>query len=74
MNVYRKLLDLLPETDQREVGTVIAVSATHTELETRGGGSIKVLGTGVAPGQMAYFKGGRLEGPAPNLPTYDIEV
>ena len=73
-NVYRRLIDLLPENDQREVGKVVGTTTTHTLLQTRAGGSIKVLGTGVAVGLMAYFKGGRLEGAAPNLPTYDIEV
>lgn len=74
MNVYRRLIDLLPASDQREVGKVVSSTTTHTLLETRAGGSIKVLGTGVAEGQMAYYKGGRLEGAAPNLPIYDIEV
>lgn len=74
MSVYRKLVELLPETDQREVGKVVGTTTTHTLLQTRGGGSIKVLGVGVSTGQMAYYKGGRLEGAAPNLPVYDIEV
>lgn len=73
-NIYRLLVDLLPEQDQRNIGEVISVSGGHTLLQTLGGGTIKVLGDGVAVGSKAFFKGGRLEGPAPNLPSYEIEV
>lgn len=74
MNVYKQLIDLLPEADQLQVGTVQSVAGGHSVLVTLSGGTIKVLGDDVAVGQKAYFKGGRLEGAAPELPTYEIEV
>lgn len=73
-NIYRMLLDLLPEQDQRNIGEVVSVGGGYTLLQTLGGGTVKVLGEGVAVGNKAFFKGGRLEGAAPNLPSYEIEV
>jgi len=75
-NLFKRFLDLLPETDRRGIGTVQSVnpSAGTTSLATLGGGSITVLGTGVAVGAKAFYKGGALEGEAPNLPSYEIEV
>lgn len=73
-NIYRMLVDLMPEQDQRNIGEVIGVSGGYTLLQTLGGGTVKVLGDGVAVGNRAFYKGGRLEGAAPNLPSYEIEV
>jgi len=73
-NIYRLLVDLLPDQDQRNIGEVISVSGGYTLLQTLGGGTVKVLGDGVAVGNRAFFKGGRLEEAAPNLPSYEIEV
>jgi len=66
----------LPETDRRGIGTVQSVNPTAgtTTLVTLGGGSLTVLGTGVGVRGKAFYKGGALEGPAPNLPSYEIEV
>lgn len=73
-NIYRLLVDLLPEQDQRNIGEVISVSDGYTLLQTLGGGTVKVLGDGIPVGSKAFFKGGRLEEAAPNLPSYEIEV
>jgi len=74
MNLFRKFISLLPQTDRRGLGTVTATTATTTTLSTLGGGSITVQGTGVEVGSQAYYKGGVLVGEAPNLPSYEIEV
>lgn len=59
-NLFKQFVALLPERDQRNIGEVIAVNATAntTTLSTFGGGSIVVVGTGVAIGDKAFFKGG----------------
>ena len=75
-NILRKFMDLLPETDQRNIGTVASINLTAgtSTITTLGGGAVTVLGTSVSVGQKAYFKGGRLEGAAPDLQSYEIEV
>ena len=75
-NLFKQFVALLPERDQRNIGEVTAVNATAntTTLSTFGGGSLVVVGTGVAIGDKAFFKGGLLEGTAPNLPIYEIDV
>ena len=75
-NILRKFIDLLPEQDQRNIGTVASINLTAgtSTLTTLSGGAVTVLGTSVAVGQKAFFKGGRIEGSAPNLPSYEIEV
>ena len=75
-NLFKQFVDLLPEADQRNIGTVSSVSEINqtTTLTTLGGGSVVVIGTGVAVGSKAFYKAGKLEGAAPNLPVYEIEV
>ena len=75
-NIYKKLVELLPAADQRNIGTVETVNASAgtTTLITLGGGSVTVLGASLSVGDKAYFKGGLLEGKAPDLPVYEIEV
>lgn len=73
-NLYRRLLDLLPEQDQRNIGRVESISHGWSILATRGGGTIKVLGDSVPVGRNAFYKGGRLETAAPDLPSFEIEV
>lgn len=75
-NILRKFIELIPEQDQRNIGTVSSVntSAGTTNLTTLSGGAVTVLGTSVEVGKKAYFKGGRIEGEAPNLPYHEIDV
>lgn len=75
-NILRKFIDLLPEKDQRNIGTVSSINSTAgtSTLTTLSGGSVTVIGTNVEVGKKAYFKGGVIEGEAPNLPVYEIEV
>lgn len=75
-NLFKQFRDLLPEADQRNIGTVISVSEANqtTTLSTLNGGSVVVIGIGVAVGSKAFYKAGKLEGSAPALPVYEIEV
>ena len=74
MNLFKQFQALLPGADPLLVGTVTATTGTSTTLETPGGGVVIVRGGGVAIGQKAFYRGGELEGEAPDLPTYEIEV
>lgn len=74
MNLFKQFLELVPGADPLLVGTVTAVGATTTTLQTMGGGVVVVRGGGVAIGQRAFYRGGELVGEAPALPTYEIEV
>ena len=74
MNLFKQFQALIPGADPLLVGTVSATTGTSTTLETPGGGVVIVRGGGVAIGQKAFYRGGELEGEAPDLPTYEIEV
>lgn len=74
MNLFKQFQALIPGADPLLVGTVTATTGTGTTLETPGGGVVIVRGGGVAVGQKAFYRGGELEGEAPDLPTYEIEV
>ncbi|QLL89853.1 hypothetical protein GWG10_17785 [Aeromonas caviae] len=74
MNLFKQFQALIPGADPLLVGTVTVTTGTSTTLETPGGGVVIVRGGGVAVGQKAFYRGGELEGEAPDLPTYEIEV
>ena len=74
MNLFKRFLELVPGADPLLVGTVTAVGATTTTLQTMGGGVVVVRGGGVPIGQKAFYRGGELAGAAPDLPTFEIEV
>jgi len=74
MNLFKQFQELIPGADPLLVGTVSATTGTSTTLETPGGGVVIVRGGGVPIGQKAFYRGGELEGEAPDLPTYEIEV
>lgn len=74
MNVYKKMRQLLVNQDPRLIGKVVTVSGGRSIIQTPSGGLVTVVGTGVAEGSMAYYKGGVLEGEAPTMTTYEVEV
>lgn len=74
MNLFKRFLELIPGADPLLVGTVTATNSTSTTLEALGGGVVIVRGGGVAIGQKAFYQAGAIVGPAPDLPTYEIEV
>lgn len=72
-NIYRQLLDLLPQSPLL-VGTVAAVHGNGTTTITMPGGSqIRVRGVGVVATQV-FVKDGVIESEAPDLPFAVIEV
>lgn len=57
------------------VGEVLSHEPDGTSvLRLPGGGSARVRGTTVPIGSMAFYRTGAIEGPAPTLPTYAVEV
>lgn len=74
MNLFKQFQELIPGADPLLVGTVSATTDTSTTLETPSGGVVIVRGGGVAIGQKAFYQSGAIIGPAPDLPTYEIEV
>lgn len=67
----------LAGNDPLLVGKVIAHrdDGSGTSLiELPGGGQVVASGQGVPVGQMAFVRGGKIEGPAPDLPGIEIEV
>ncbi len=73
MNLYRQLIELLPT----EPLTVATVSATHTDetvtVAYPGGATQRVRGT--APvGSAVFIRSGQIQGGAPELDFFTIEV
>lgn len=74
MNLYRQFQTLLP-LEPLLLGTVEAHQDDGTSTITLlGGGTLKVSGVSVAIGAKAFIQGGRIVGPAPDLPGEIIEV
>ena len=74
-NIYRALLDLLPN-DPLQVATVASIntSAGTSVVTYPGGGVQTVRGTSVAAGHDCFVRAGLIEGAAPDLPLIVIEV
>ena len=73
-NPWKKLKGLLPEAPLL-VGAVTAIHPDGTTtVQTLGGGILRVRGQGVSIGSKAFVRGGVLEGPAPNLPSYTVAI
>jgi len=75
-NPYRALIDLLPQADQLNVGAVESVNTTAntTTLTLMDDSTIVVRGTELSVGDKAFYRNGIIEGKAPDLPVYEIEV
>lgn len=72
MNIYNKLLGLLPKTPT-DVGTVVSVYTDGLLVELQRGGYVRV--TGVANlGDRVFIKAGASLGLAPTLIGVTIEV
>ena len=72
--LYRRLLELLPQSPLL-VGTVVAVNADGTStVALPDGGTLVVRGTSVAVDEDAFVRDGVIEGAAPVLPTFTIEI
>lgn len=72
-NWWRRFRDLLPDSP-RLVGTVTTNHGDGTvTVSLQGGGTLRVRGTTTA-GASVYVRDGAIEGAAPALPTYDVEI
>ena len=71
-NLYAQFLELLPNRPV-QIGVVAQVSDGSATLDVVGGGTTVVRGT-ASVGAKVYFRDGIVEGLAPDLPTYNIEV
>lgn len=71
-NLFAEFLDLLPR-EVKLVGVVESVSDGQPVVALSGGGKVKARGT-AAVGDRVYVRGGVVEGPAPELPSFTTEV
>lgn len=71
-NPYALLRELLPEAPL-QVGTVSVVSNGVASITLPGGGIAQARGEATV-GDKVFFRGGAIEGPAPNLPLVEIEI
>lgn len=71
-NLYARFRRLVP-TDPLLTGEIVAVLDGSVVVEQPGGGRQTIRGEGTV-GDLVYFRAGAIEGPAPTLPYYLIEV
>ncbi len=73
-NVFRALLDLLPQTPLT-IGEVVATHGDDTStVQYLGGGQQRVRGTGFAVAAKVFVRSGVIEGAAPTLAAFVVEV
>lgn len=70
-NLYRRLLDLLPNSPL-QVGDVTSVDGGVATVTLPGGGVATVRGA-AAPGDRVFFRDSVIEGAAPNLTFVEVE-
>jgi len=74
VNLYKRLLELIPH-DILLVGEVTAHNADGTStVELPDGSLIRARGQTVAVGDKAFVEAGQIQGDAPDLPAYDVEI
>lgn len=74
VDLWKRFEGLLPSS-AITLGTVTAINTDGTStLSTPEGGTLRAIGTSVGVGANVYVQFGRITGPAPNLPTYDLTV
>ncbi|AXQ27582.1 hypothetical protein D0B54_02350 [Solimonas sp. K1W22B-7] len=74
MNIWKQFQQLLP-SDPQLVGEVLRHNADgSSSVELPGAQVIRVQGQSVAAGLRAFVQGGRIQGEAPDLPTYELPI
>jgi len=74
LNLFARFKRLLP-SDPLLAGEVISHNSGGTStIELPSGGQVRARGQGVAVGSNAYISGGRVQGEAPSLTTYEVDV
>lgn len=72
-NLWRRFQDLLPNAPLL-IGTVVTRHGDGTvTVELLGGGLLRVTGEG-AQGDRLFVRANEVIGPAPTLPTVEIEI
>ncbi|MET2548026.1 hypothetical protein [Ralstonia pseudosolanacearum] len=72
-NLWRQFEALLPDSPLL-VGTVVTRHDDGTvSVQLLGGGLVRAIGAG-EPGQRLFVRGTEVVGPAPMLPSVDIEI
>jgi cation transporter-like permease len=73
-NLFRGLIELLPKTPLT-IGEVVAVHGDDTStVQYLGGGQQRVRGTGFAVAAKVFVRAGVIEGVAPSLAAFVVEV
>lgn len=72
-NVYRALLDILPQTPL-QVATATATHADGTTTITHPGGAQQRVRGQATPGTKVFIQSGQIQGPAPSLTTLTIDI
>jgi hypothetical protein len=74
IDVWKRFEGLLP-SQTVTLATVAAINPDGTSsLTTPEGGTLRAIGADVGVGANVYVQNGRILGPAPTLPTYDLTV
>lgn len=74
VNPWRRF-QALANYQSRVVAEVVDVGSTGTSIvQLRDGSRLRVRGSGVAVGNKAYIVNGQIQGEAPNLPAYTVQV
>jgi hypothetical protein len=72
-NLWRQFEDLLPRAPLL-LGTVVTRHSDGTlTVQLLDGGLLRVNGPG-SPDERVFVRGGQVQGPAPMLPTVEIEI
>jgi len=73
-NIFKRFQALLPSTPLL-VGTIASVNANGScRVDMPGGGKAVVIGTGYTVGQQVFIKDRIIQGVAPSLSYYELEV
>lgn len=72
MNLYKRLIGLLPSTPL-QVGNVVSVNGGVATVSMPGGGIDTARGDATV-GQRVFFQGGVIQAVAPSLPVEIIEI
>lgn len=72
MNLYSAFRELLREP-RLQIGTVSSISGGVAVITLQSGGVVHARGSASA-GDTVFVRDGVIEGPAPTMTSYDIEV
>ena len=72
MNLFRQFEKLLPQRPLL-IGTVTAVTTDGLLVELLGGGQVRARGEAQV-GERVFIRDGAVEGPAPAMPVYYVDV